>query len=35
AEQAADLARYALAARAALAAQEFNDVLVKPAWTDV
>jgi cytochrome b pre-mRNA-processing protein 3 len=35
AERANDLARYALAARAGLAAQEFNDVLAKPAWTDV
>ena len=35
AEQAHDLARYALAARAGLAAQEFKQVLVKPAWTDI
>ncbi|MFN7127769.1 MAG: ubiquinol-cytochrome C chaperone family protein [Brevundimonas sp.] len=35
AERAADLARYALAARAGLAAQKFNEVLAKPAWTDV
>ena len=29
------LARYALAARAGLAAQEFNDVLARPAWAEI
>ena len=35
AEHAAELARYALASRTALAAQDFNDVLAKPAWAEV
>ena len=35
AEHAGELARYALAARAGLAAQQFNDVLAKPAWAEI
>lgn len=35
AEHAGDLARYALMTRAALAAQKFNDVLARPAWSEV
>lgn len=35
AEQAPALARYALAARAGLAAQGFTDVLATPAWAEV
>lgn len=35
AEHAGDLARYALTTRAALAAQKFNDVLARPAWSEV
>ena len=35
AEHAGELARYALAARASLAAQEFNDVLARPAWAEI
>ncbi|WP_395943606.1 ubiquinol-cytochrome C chaperone family protein [Brevundimonas sp.] len=35
AERAGDLARYALATRAGMAAQQFNEVLAKPAWAEV
>jgi len=35
AEQAGELARYALEARAGLAAQKINEVLAKPAWAEV
>ncbi|QYC11375.1 ubiquinol-cytochrome C chaperone family protein [Brevundimonas nasdae] len=35
AEHAPDLARYALTTRAALATQRFNDVLARPAWSEV
>lgn len=35
AEHAGQLARYALAARAGLAAQGFNEVLARPAWAEI
>ena len=35
AEQAEALARYAIAVRAGLAAQKFNEVLARPAWTEI
>jgi cytochrome b pre-mRNA-processing protein 3 len=35
AEHAGELARYALAARAGLAAQGFNEVLATPAWAEI
>jgi cytochrome b pre-mRNA-processing protein 3 len=35
AEHAGEMARYALAARAGLAAQEFKDVLARPAWAEI
>jgi len=35
AEHAGELARYALAARAGLASQEFNEVLAGPAWAEI
>lgn len=34
-EHAGEMARYALAARAGLAAQEFKDVLARPAWAEI